>query len=172
MEMALRGTFLSAIFGLAVGARYGALSMAVHAVGVPLGMLAAVGLSAPAAAIAFSHFDLPVDLSALWRGAASALYTAGRALSGLAPGALLVTVTCETPLGAALTAIAGLTLASVLGARRLWNAVGSGAPIFGDALWSYCMLLGLFLVAGLIAARSWWLLLPMLGGPLATGSAT
>ncbi len=168
----LQGVALAAVFGLAIGARYGALSMAIHAVGVPLGMLAAVGLSAPAAAIAFSHFDLPVDLVALWRGAADALQTSGRLLSGFAPGALLVTVTCETPLGAAAAAIAGLALASVLGARRLWSAIGAARQTGLGTAWSYGMLLGLLLVAGLIAARAWWLLLPMLGGPLATGGAT
>jgi hypothetical protein len=141
----LQGVALAAVFGLAIGARYGALSMAIHAVGVPLGMVAAVGLSAPAAAIAFSHFDLPVDLVALWRGAADA---------------------------AAAAAIAGLALASVLGARRLWSALGAARQTELGTVWSYCMLLGLLLVAGLIAARAWWLLLPMLGGPLATGGAT
>lgn len=169
---ALQGVASAGVFGLAIGARYGVLSMAIHAVGVPLGMLAAVGLSAPAAAIAFSHFDLPVDLAALWRGAAEALQTSGRALFGLAPGALLITVTCETPLGAAAAAIAGLLLASLLGARRLWSAVGATRQSAIAAVWSYCMLLGLFLIAGLIAARTWWLLLPMLGGPLSAVGTT
>ncbi len=171
LRIAARGLGLAAIFGLAIGARYGALSMAIHAVGVPLGLLSAVGLSAPAAAIGLAHLNLPVDLKALTQGAAEGLATTGLVLAGLAPGALLVTVTCETPFGAAALAIAGLCLACVFGARRLWQLVGSASESVGAAVVSYIMLLGLFFVAALIAARAWWLLLPMLGGPLAGGAS-
>ena len=55
---------------------------------------------------------------------------------------------------------------------RLWSAIGAARQTGLGTAWSYGMLLGLLLVAGLIAARAWWLLLPMLGGPLATGGAT
>ncbi len=94
-QQALGGLGLSACFGLAIGARYGVAAMAVHAAGVPLGFAVAAGLAAPALCIGVAHFDLPIDALAVARAVARGLGAAGRVLAGLAPAALLLTVTPE-----------------------------------------------------------------------------
>jgi hypothetical protein len=149
---------LAALFGLAIGARYGLISMSVHAVGVPLGLGAAAALSAPSLCIANAHFNLPIDARQVAVAMARAVERCGNALAGLAPAALLLTVTPESALSAALFASAGLLLGGALGARELFSGLGSSGRR-APALLSCALLL----FGALVATRVWWLVLPVLG---------
>jgi hypothetical protein len=85
----------------------------------------------------------------------------GVVLAGLAPGAALLTLTSESPISAAFFAILGLCLGSFLGVREVGRAAGEGME--GGRLALRTLLVGFVLLAALVAARTWWLVLPMLG---------
>jgi hypothetical protein len=154
------GLSLAGLFGLAIGFRHGLASMAVHAVGVPLGYIAAVGLALPALCIFAAHFDLPVDTRAVVHAVTCGVSVAGLVLAGIAPGALLLTATSESHTVAAGYACLGLALGSVIGVREVAERLGG--VISGRFALLVCF--GAFVVlAGLLAARAWWLVLPMLG---------
>jgi hypothetical protein len=166
------GLALSAVFGLAIGARYGLPAMAVHAAGVPLGLLAVAGLAAPALYVGIAHAGLPLEgatvLEAVARGAA----TCGLVLAGLAPAALLVTVSVESGLGAAALAACCLAAGGTLGLRELSATLF--APLaeteVANAKLRAGWLTALFaLFATVLVLRVWWLALPMLGRPYLTG---
>ena len=166
------GLALSAVFGLAIGARYGLPAMAVHAVGVPLGMLAVAGLAVPALYVGVAHANLPLEgetvLDAMARGTASC----GLILAGLAPAALLVTVSVESGLEAAVLAACCLAAGGSLGLRQLLAILF--APLADTdvphakvrAGW-LTLLFAIFAI--LLSTRVWWLTLPMLGRPYLTG---
>jgi len=158
---ALAGLSLSALFGVVIGARYGVASMAVHGVGVPLGFVVGAGLALPALCIFVAHFDLPVDTRAVVHAVARGIAVTGLVLAGLAPGALLLTLSAETSLGASCFGALGLMLASLIGVGEVVKSLQS----FVQAeYWSLKALLLLFVImAGLLAARTWWFVLPMLG---------
>lgn len=154
------GLSLAGLFGLAIGFRYGLASMAIHAVGVPLGYVAAVGLALPALCIFAAHFDLPVDTRAVVHAVTRGVSVAGLVLAGIAPGALLLTATSESHGVAAVYACLGLALASGIGVREVAHRLGGVTS--GRFALLFCF--GAFVVlAGLLAARAWWLVLPMLG---------
>lgn len=158
---ALAGLSLSALFGLAIGLRYGPASMAVHAVGVPLGYVAGVGLALPALCIFVAHFNLPVDTRAVVHAVARGIAVTGLVLAGLAPGALLLTLTPESPVAAAFFAVMGLLLGSLIGVREVGQSLGQGVEA---QRWSLKLLLFAFVIlASVLALRAWWFLLPMLG---------
>ncbi len=161
VRRALAGLSLSALFGLAIGARYGALSMAVHAVGVPAGFLASLALSLPALCIFVAHFDLPLDTRRVVHAATRAIAVSGLVLAGLAPGAALLCITPESPEAAACFAVLGLGLGSLCGVREL--ALTMQASSEGRRLTLVLLLSGFVVMAALVALRAWWLLLPMLG---------
>ncbi len=54
------GAALSAIYGVALGAREGGLALALHAVGVPSALLAVCALGLPALYIVLALFDAPL----------------------------------------------------------------------------------------------------------------
>jgi hypothetical protein len=157
----LAGLSLSALFGLAIGLRYGPASMAVHAVGVPLGYVAGVGLALPALCIFVAHFDLRVDTRAVVHAVTRGIFVTGLVLAGLGPGATLLTLTSESPAAAAVFAMLGLVLGSAVGVREVVSTLGEGLQTEG---WSLKLLLLAFVtLASLLALRAWWLFLPMLG---------
>jgi hypothetical protein len=154
------GLSLAGLFGLAIGFRYGLGSMAVHAVGVPLGYVAAVGLALPALCIFVAHFDLPVDTRAVVHAVTRGISVAGLVLAGISPGVLLLTATTESRAMAAVFAGAGLALGSGVGVREV--ALRLGGVVSGRFALLFCF--GAFVVlASVLAARAWWLVLPMLG---------
>lgn len=152
----------SAIFGLALGARFGALSMVVHAAAVPLGFVAVTLLAVPAFCIAMAHAGVELDVSALTHAVGQALMSAGRALAGLAPAMLLLAVTCESPESVALFGVLGLAVGSALGMRALFIGLESleswNRPTARLLRWAFA------LFTALLGARIWWALLPMFGG--------
>jgi hypothetical protein len=152
----------SATFGLALGARFGALSMAVHAAAVPLGFVAVTLLAVPAFCIGMAHAGVELDVSAVTRSVASALMSAGRALVGLAPAMLLLAVTCESAKSVTLFGVLGLAVGSALGMRALFIGLESlenwNRPTAKLLRWAFASFTALF------GARIWWALLPMFGG--------
>ena len=152
----------SATFGLALGARFGALSMVVHAAAVPLGFVAVTLLAVPAFCIGMAHAGVELDVGALTRSVAHALMSAGRALAGLAPAMLLLAVTCESAKSVALFGVLGLAVGSALGMRALFIGLESleswNRPTAKLLRWAFA------LFTALLGARIWWALLPMFGG--------
>jgi hypothetical protein len=153
---------LSAIFGLALGARFGALSMAVHAAAVPLGFVAVTLLAVPAFCIGMAHAGVDLDVGVLTRSVAQALMSAGRVLAGLAPAMLLLAVTCEAATSVVCFGVLGLAVGSALGMRALFLGLESleswNRPTARLLRWAFASF------AALLGARIWWALLPVFGG--------
>jgi len=152
----------SAAFGLALGARFGALSMAVHAAAVPLGFVVLTLLAVPAFCIGMAHAGVELDVGALTRSVAQALMIAGRVLAGLAPAMLLLAVTCESAESVAVFGVLGLGLGSALGLRALFLGLESLESWTRPTARLLRVTFTLF--SALLGARIWWALLPMFGG--------
>ncbi len=147
------------VYGAAIGARYGVDSMIVHGLGVAAGMLAVLLFAAPSFFILLAHAGHQADLQGMLEAVSRAIATTGLVLCGLAPTAALLTVSTEGGVAAALFGALGLLAAGALGLRALHRALGTntgGAAIrfLGVAFLGF---------AALLAARVWWLALPMLG---------
>jgi hypothetical protein len=160
---------LAATFGIAIGARYGVLSMAIHAVGVPLGLAAVAVLGGPAFFVGCAHSAVKLAPRDLLRAIVGGLATSGLVLAGTAPAALLVSMSAETPIGAALVSAAGLALGGLLGLRRLMAELDGALRLAGFGARMAAWAFGLFAVV--LATRVWWLTLPCLGRPLLGGGA-
>ena len=162
VERAASGLALSATFGAAAAARHGVLAMLVHAAGVPLGLTVAVLLATPALCIAVAHFDLPLDATGVVAAVCRGLAVTGLALLGMAPAALVLTATVESPVTAAVVTALGLALGGALGLRQVVRGLGSERR-------AYLVVFIPFVV--LLATRTWWLTLPMLGRGVVGGVA-
>jgi hypothetical protein len=153
---------LAALFGAALGAREGGPAFGAGALGVPLGLVAVAAFAAPAFYIALAHAGVAWNARALAASLAGASTLTALVLAGLAPAVLLVSVTADTRLGGTAAAVAALAVAGGLGLRRLFRDLRR-AP-HGDAPRSERLALVAFAAfASLLAARVWWLTLPMLG---------
>ena len=160
---------LAAVFGMAIGARHGVPSMAVHAVGAPLGLAAVAALGGPAFFVGCAHAAVAIEPRDLLLAVSRGLATTGLVLAGIAPAVLLVSLSAETAVGAASVAVFGLALGGVLGLRRLLaelrgalGEAGIGAKV---AAWAFAGF------AVVLAARIWWVTLPCLGRTLSMGGA-
>jgi hypothetical protein len=160
------GLALSAIYGAALGARYGTLAMAVQALGVPLGLLAVAVLGAPAFYILLAHVGHPIDALGLGAAVARATGTAGLVLAGLAPAALLLTMSTEGAIAAGLYGALGLGVGGGLGLRSLRGSLRQQllAADPGQQRAGRFVILAFVCFAALLAARVWWLAVPSLGG--------
>lgn len=160
------GLALASIAGLAMGARGGLASMAVHAAGVPLALIAVAALGLPSLFVLLALADAPLDPRATAHAAARAIGASGLVLAGLAPTMALFVVTSEGTDTAALTSGAGLAIGGALGlghvVRELHRAlVGAELPTRLLAAGG----LGAFAVfAAALASRVWSGLLPVLLG--------
>jgi hypothetical protein len=153
------GLALTAIYGLALGARFGVPAMAAHAAGVPLALVAVAVLGAPAFYIGLAHTGIDVDGRALVAAVARGVATSGVVLAGLAPALALMAVCCESAAGVAWYGAAGLAVGGLLGLRALYRELPASHS--GGAR----VVRGFFAVfAALLAARVWWLVLPLFGG--------
>lgn len=113
------GLALASVSGLAMGARDGAVAMAVNAAGVPVALLAVTLLGVPSLYVVLSLFDTPLDLRGLLGATASALGSTGLMLAGLGPTMMIFGVTSEGPEGAAVSAGAGLALSALVGLSQM-----------------------------------------------------
>jgi len=149
-----------------MGIRLGGPAIATHALGVVLGIAAVCGLAVPALAIVLALANASVDALDLSRATSRAAATAGLLLAGLAPGAALFAVTVEDAITVTILGIGGLALAGALGMRtfvreltpRLATSSERGRRLAKLAL-------PVFLVfATVLAARIWWIALPIVRG--------
>jgi hypothetical protein len=166
LRRAALGAGLAAIYGVALGARDGVVSMAIHAVGVPAAILAVCALGLPALYIVLALFDAPLSprdaIGAAVRGCA----TAGLALAGLAPLAALYVVGSETPEAASIAAGLGLALGGALGLRHLLATMREALMRADSATRAMAAVaqIGFGLFAIILAWRVWAALLPLCGG--------
>jgi hypothetical protein len=158
----LSGLSLAGVFGLALGSRFGAASMAAHAVGVPLGIALVVLLATPAFYVGVLHGGVELEARALASTMARGVATAGLCLAGLAPAMALFALSAEASSSVAWLAWLGLTVAGFLGQRATFRALPREAPLSD---WRVVSLrFGFAVFAALLAWRIWWLVLPIFGG--------
>jgi len=159
------GLGLSALYGLALGARSGGVALLQHALGASAGLAAVAVLGIPALFVLLALIDAPVSPSGMLSVGARSLASAGFVLAGLAPSAALLAVTIESSEAAAFVTRAGLCLAGGIGFYQLLSSVRAmleelppEARLKSDAL-----LCGFSLFAIMLAARVWYAL-PILKG--------
>lgn len=159
----LGGLFLSAVFGLALGARTGGVALLQHALGVPAGLCAMGLLGVPPLYVLLTLFDAPISLSEIASWVGRALASMGAVLGGFAPAVALLAVTIQSPYVAAFAARFGLAMACAIGGAplllRVFEKLGGPALKFKGSL----LLCGFALFAGAVSARTWQALLPILG---------
>ncbi len=151
---------LSSLFGVAIGLRSGGIAIVTHALGVSLGIVAVCALAVPALAIMLALANAPIDALGLSRATSRAAARAGLLLAGLAPGAALFAVTVEDAITVTCVTAGGLALAGLL-------AMQAFASELGDVRKGVLSKLAVptFLVfAAILAARIWWVSLPLLRG--------
>jgi hypothetical protein len=157
---------LGALFGGAIGLRRGGASILVHALGVPAGLVAVAGIAVPAFAIVLGLANAPVDAMTLGRATTRAAAKAGLVLGGLAPAAALYVVTVEDAITVTIVGFGGLLLAGLIGIRSFARDLKphlAAAPVQTQRMMTAAM--PAFLAfAALLAARVWWLALPLLTG--------
>lgn len=160
------GAALSMVYGLALGARSGGLSLLEHAVGVPAALVAVTLLGLPALYIVLALFDAPLSLHRAGSAAARGIASAGIVLAGLAPLAALYVVTSSSEGGAAVAGAMGLMVGGTLGLRHLASTLSAALREADSATRTVAGLaqLGFILFAALLAWRVWGALLPLLGG--------
>lgn len=159
------GLGLAALYGLALGARAGGISLFQHALGASAGLAAVGVLGVPALFVLLALVNAPVSPSAMLSAGARALASAGFVLAGLAPSAALLAVTIEAPEAAALVTRAGLTLAGGIGLVQLVTAVRAMLAHLPREAGLKCnaLLFGFCVFAVMLAARVWYSL-PILQG--------
>ncbi len=164
LQRLLLGAGLACLFGAALGLRSGGTSIALAALGAPTGLLAVAAVAVPAFAIVLALANAPVDLMDLARATTRASVRGGLLLAGLAPAVALLVVTCED---AITVSIAGFGALAIAGAVAASSFARDLRPPFAAAPTATRVILGFalpaFLVfAAVLAARVWWLALPVL----------
>jgi hypothetical protein len=160
------GLSLSALYGLALGARSGGAELLRNALGVPLGLVVLGLVMMPSLTVLFAILDAPVTPTRVLSSLGRALSSVGLVLAGLAPGVALLCVTVESGELAERVARLGFFLAGGLGLAGLWAQYSSllaGAES-SVARKARLFLLGYAVFAVMLAARLWSAFVPMLGG--------
>lgn len=160
------GAALSAIYGVALGAREGGLALALHAVGVPSALLAVCALGLPALYIVLALFDAPLAPMEAAAAAARGCASAGLVLAGIAPLCAVYVVGSDTPRGAAFAGGLGLAVGGLLGLRHLIATLRRALARSDSAtrLMAGVAQVAFALFAVILAWRIWAALLPLLGG--------
>lgn len=166
LQRALVAIALSALYGLALGARQGGVPLIHHALGVPLALLVLGAVLTPSLTVLLALLDAPVTLPSMFRAVARALSSAGLVLAGLAPSAAVLVVTIESNDIAAAAARGAGFIAGALGVAGLFGGVKelvAAAP--AGVLWkAEALLLGYSLFVVLLGARLFSAALPLIGG--------
>lgn len=159
------GLGFAALYGLALGARTGGMSLVRHALGASAGLSAVGVLGIPSLFVLLALVNAPVSPGAMLSAGARALASAGFVLAGLAPSAALLAVTIESPSVAAFISRAGLTLAGGIGLYQLVRSVRALLRDLPAGLRLKCnvLLLGFCVFSSLLAARVWYTL-PIISG--------
>jgi hypothetical protein len=157
---------LSALYGLALGARAGGGELVRHAVGVPIALLVLGAVLAPSLTVLLALLDAPVTPLTMLRAVSRAVASAGLVLAGLAPAAAVLVVTIESSEIATAAACGAGFIAGALGVVGLFSGVKSlVASASVKVVWkAEALLLGYSLFVMLLGARLFSLLLPMIGG--------
>jgi hypothetical protein len=160
------GLALSAVFGLALGARVGGLGLLRHALGAPLGLLVVAGVAAPALFVRLSLMDAPLRAEHVLRAVAGATFASGLVLAGLSPAMAMLVVSIESAGAAAWISGLGLALAGGIGLASLFGdlsrALNDQSALTKSRVF---MTLAVFAVLSCaLAARAWCAWLPVLGG--------
>jgi hypothetical protein len=155
------GLALASIFGLALGARFGAVSMAAHAVGVPLAIAVVALLGTPAFFVGILHGGFDVDARTLAASIARGAATAGLVLAGFSPAMALYSLSAEEPLSVGVLAALGLGVAGFLGQRATFRSLPVQAGSRGVGYYLFHVAFAAF--AAVLAGRVWWLVLPIFG---------
>jgi hypothetical protein len=156
------GLAFSSLFGLALGLRFGVVSMAAHAAGVPVAFLVVALLATPAFFVGLLHGGFEIDARVLASAIARGAATAGLVLAGLSPAVALYSLSAEEATSVALLAAVGLALAGLLGQRATFRSLPEVAGLRGVRFLLFRAAFGSF--AAVLAARIWWLVLPVFGG--------
>ena len=161
------GLGLAALYGLALGARTGGVSLVQHALAASAGLAAVGVLGIPALFVLLALVDAPVSPGAMLSAGARSLASAGFVLAGLAPSAALLAVTIESPDAVAFVTRAGLTLAGGIGLVQLTSSVRTMLKDLPAERRLKCnaLLFGFSLFAIMLAGRVWYTL-PILKGAL------
>ncbi len=160
----LLGVALSSLFGLALGLRRGGITIALAALGAPAGIAAVAFVAVPAFAIVLSLANAPVDVMDLSRATSRASLRAGLFLAGLAPGAALIVVTVEEAVTVSIAGLGALLLAGAIAAQSFASDLRPklAATSRGSRAVLLLAMPAFLLFAAVLAARVWWLALPML----------
>ncbi len=159
------GLGLSALYGVALGARLGAGSLLQHALGVPLGLILVAMLGAPSVFVFLSICRAPIDARSIAGSVSRSVASAGILLAGLAPAAALFVVSSESAGAAAGMVVVGLLLGGGVALGRMLldvmrqAAAGGAESVLGALVVAGGF--GLFAIA--LASRVWGALLPILG---------
>jgi hypothetical protein len=161
------GLGLAAVYGLALGARQGGVSLFKHAAGVPAGMIAVACLGVPALTILLTLFNAPLAPPRALSAASRAAAASGLVLGGLAPAAALFVVTSESATTAAVMGLLGLAVGGLIGLRVLLRDLKAALETEENLMTraaSGFVLVGFAAFAVLLALRVWWSSLPILKG--------
>lgn len=160
------GLALSAVFGLALGARGGGLELLRHALGAPLGLVVVSCVTAPSLFVRLSLLDAPLRATQMLSAVARATFGAGTVLAGLAPAMAMLVVSVESPAAAAWMSGFGLALAGGIGLWTLFadlHRLVAGVPLVLQSR-IFCSVAVFAVLACALAARAWYAWLPLLGG--------
>lgn len=161
------GALLAAgLLGVALGTRDGGASIARHALGAPAALLVVGGVGVPALCIALSLLGVPVAPSRVVALASRGAGVTGVVLAGLAPAVALFVVTSAAPGTAAVAAAIALATAGGLGLSRMLSCLARDLDRVDSATrgLAHVAVGGFALFAAALAARVWWMALPILHG--------
>ena len=160
----LLGGALASVFGVALGLRHGGMSLVFGALGAPAGILAVAAVAVPAFAIVLALANAPLEAMDLLHATSRAAMRAGLFLAGIAPAVAMLVVTVEETVTVDVMGFGGLLFAGAIAGHafvaELRPALAT-APRTTRAILSVA-LPAFLLFAAVLAARVWWLALPML----------
>ena len=155
---------LAALFGVALGLRRGGASLVFGALGAPAGIVAVAAVAVPAFAIVLALANAPLEAMDLAQATSRAAVRAGLFLAGIAPGAAMLVVTVEEAVTVDVMGFGALLFAGAIAGHAFvadLRPALAGAPRITRAILGVAV--PVFLVfAAVLAARVWWLALPML----------
>jgi len=160
------GLGLTAVYGLALGARTGGADLVRHALGAPLGVLVVALVAAPSLFVRLALIDAPLRPAPMLAAVAQAVFSTGLVLAGLAPAAAMLVVSIESAPAAAWMSGLGLWLAGGIGLFNFCAALKQGLAGADLRMQSRAFFaLAVFtLLSCALSARVWCAWLPLLRG--------
>jgi hypothetical protein len=150
---------LSSLYGMALGARGGGPSLALHAAFAPVAVVGAFVVGALPLYVLLAIADAPVELPSLARAIGRGAAAAGLLLGGLAPLVLLFGVSGETWVAGAVLGWSSLVSSLLVGLAAIRRDVAAAAPARSLALAGFVFAA----FSATLALRVAWVALPALG---------